>query len=114
MIDFASIKKTPCGRDCHYFGKRIGVDGSTLHCYGIWTEHGVFEWCYDDAGRRLVLVAGKWIVTSAAEPIAPPPKRKVWAYVADDNNIGYGTIWLSDLSPEHHDNFDHCQEVEVP
>ena len=114
MIDFASVKKTPCGRDCHYFGMRIGVDGVVLHCYGVWGELGVFEWCYDDKGQRLVFVSGRWVAAIAAEPIAPPPKRKVWAYVADDNNIGYGTIWLSDLSPEHHDNFDHCQEVEVP
>ena len=114
MIDFASIKKTPCGRDCHYFGKRLGVDSVALHCYGVWSEHGVFEWCYNDAGQRLVFVAGKWVLAERAEPIAPPPKRKVWAYYRHDADSECRSIWLSDLGPEHHDNFDHCQEVEVP
>lgn len=112
MIDFASIKKTPCGRDCHYFGKRLGVDSVALHCYGVWTEYGVFEWCYNDAGQRLLWTKRGWIIDPDIQPIAPPPKRKVWAYyLNDDDEL---KIWLSDLGPEHHDNFDHCQGVEVP
>ena len=107
MIDFANIKTTPCGKRCEYFGIRIGLDGSPLHCFGIWTEHGVFEWCYNDAGQRMFLLDGKW-VADLFNPIAPPPKRKVWAYY-----LAQG-IWLSELGPEHHDEFDYHQEVEVP
>ena len=109
MIKFANIKTTPCGKSCHYFGMRIGLDGSSLHCFGIWTEHGVFEWCYNDKGQRMFLLDGKW-VADLFNPIAPPPKRKVWAYFLDDEL----KIWLSDLGPDQFNNFDHCQEVEVP
>jgi len=77
MIDFASIKKTPCGRACHYFGKRIGLEGSTLHCFGVWAEYGVLERCYNDAGQRLVLRGGKWVVDSRSDPIAP--NAELWA-----------------------------------
>ena len=112
MIDFLAIKKTPCGKDCHYFGMRIGLDGSSLHCFGIWTEHGVFEWCYNDAGQRMFLIGRSWVIDQGAKPIAPPPKRKVWAYYADnDHSRGF---WLSEKGPENHDNYDVCQEVEVP
>ena len=108
MIDFANIKTTPCGKSCHYFGMRIGLDGSSLYCFGIWTEHGVFEWCYNEEGQRMFLRHGKWVVDERAEPIAPPPKRKVFAYYLAQE------IWLSELGPEHHDEFDYCEEVEVP
>ena len=109
MIDFANIKTTPCGKSCHYFGMRIGLDGSSLYCFGIWTEHGVFEWCYNDKGQRMFLIDGKW-VADLFSPIAPPPKRKVWAYFLDSDL----KIWLSEKGPDQFDNFDHCQEVEVP
>ena len=108
MIDFANIKTTPCGKSCHYFGMRIGLDGSSLYCFGIWTEHGVLEWCYNDAAQRMFLRHDRWVVDQGAEPIAPPPKRRVWAYFLAQE------IWLSELGPEHHDEFDYCQEVEVP
>ena len=108
MIDFANIKTTPCGKPCHYFGMRIGLDGSSLHCFGVWNKYGVFEWCYNDAGKRVFLRDGKWAIDQRAQPIAPPPKRKVWAYYLD------GRIWLSDLGPDKFARFDHCQEVEVP
>ena len=114
MIDFASIKKTPCGRACHYFGIRIGLEGSKLHCFAVWTEYGVFEWCYNDAGQHLSLRGGKWVADSMYEPIAPPPKRKVWAYYKRDSGSEYGTIWLSEKSPEQEVEFDDCDEVEVP
>lgn len=107
MIDFANIKTTPCGKSCHYFGMRIGLDGSSLHCFGIWTEYGVFESCYDEAGQRMFLRHGKWVIDQATQPIAPPQKRKVWAYYLAH------IIWLSQLGPEHHE-FDYHQEVEVP
>ena len=108
MIDFANIKTTPCGKSCHYFGMRIGLDGSSLYCFGIWTEHGVFEWCYNEEGQRMFLRHGKWVIDERAEPIAPPPKRKVFAYYLAQE------IWLSELGPEHHNEFDYCEEVEVP
>ena len=114
MIDFANIKTTPCGKSCHYFGMRIGLDGSSLYCFGIWTEHGVFEWCYNEEGQRMFLRHGKWVVDERAEPIAPPPKRKVWAYYWKDNHSECRSMWLSELGPEHHENFGDCQEVEVP
>lgn len=114
MIDFASIKTTPCGKVCHYFGKRTGADSVALHCYGIWTEHGVFEWCYDDEGRRLLWVQGKWIVQADIKPIAPPSKRKVWAYILRDTSSGCRFMWLSDLGPTPYDKYDFCQVVEVP
>ena len=107
MIDFANIKTTRCGKSCHYFGMRVGLDFSTLHCFGVWTEYGVFEWCYNEAGQRIFLRHGKWAIDQGAEPIASPPKRKVWAYYLAQ------VIWLSQLDPEHHE-FDYCQEVEVP
>ena len=103
MIDFANIKTTPCGKSCHYFGMRIGLDGSSLYCFGIWTEHGVFEWCYNDKGQRMFLRHGKWVIDDLAEPIAPPPKQRVWAYFLDDEL----KIWLSNLGPDQFDNFDH-------
>ena len=108
MLDFAKFKTTACGKPCHYFGMRIGLDGTCLHCFGIWTKYGVIEWCFNDAGQRVFLRHGKWVIDQGAEPIAPPPKRKVWAYYLDR------VIWLSELGPENHDEFDHCQEVEVP
>ena len=107
MIDFANIKTTPCGRTCHYFGMRIGLDSTLLHCFGIWTEYGVFEWCYDEAGHRMFLRDGRWVIDQGAELIKPPQERKVWAYQLAQ------VIWLSQLGPEHHE-FDYCQEVEVP
>ena len=110
MIDFASIKKTPCARDCHYFGMRIGLDGSSLYCFGVWSSCGVFEWCYNDEGQRLKLRDGKWVTDQGAEPIAPPPKRKVWAYFLN-NEL---KIWLSDKGPDQFESVDYCQEVEVP
>ena len=110
MIDFASIKTTPCGRACHYFGMRQGPDGSILHCFGVWSSARIPEWCYNDAGQHLSLRGGKWVADSMYEPIAPPPKRKVWAYCIYEES----KIWLSESGPDQFDNFDHCEIVEVP
>lgn len=115
MIDFASIKKTPCGRDCHYFGMRQGLTGIALHSFGVWdATSGTFEWCYDEQGRRLTYTNGNWFLHPTAEPIAPPPKRKVWAYCLRDRDGCIEELWLSDQGPDHHDEYDYCQEVEVP
>lgn len=115
MIDFESIKKTQCGRRCVYGGSVISLRGKTTHRYAIWVPGtGWGQWVFDDQGRRLMEVNGDWVLHPNAEPIAPPPKRKVWAYYLDDEDTEMRAIWLSEMDPEHHDNFDHCQEVEVP
>lgn len=113
MIDFASIETTPCGRRCVYGGSVVSLRGKTTHRYAVWAPGtGWGQWVFDDQGRRLMEANGEWVLHPNAEPIAPPPKRKVWAYyLNDDDEL---KIWLSDLGPQHHDNFDHCQEVEVP
>ncbi len=111
MIDFANIKTTPCGMRCEYGGSVISLRGKTTHRYAVWAPGtGWAQWVFDDQGRRLMEVNGDWAIHPNAEPIAPPPKRRVWAYFLDDEL----KIWLSDLGPDQFDNFDHCQEVEVP
>ena len=76
MIDFAKITKTLDGDPCHYFGTRIGFDGTKLHCFAIMTSCGVKEKNYDDQGRPLAFsMDGKWEVTETnAFAIVRPPK----------------------------------------
>lgn len=76
MIEFANITKTLDGHDCHYFGTRIGFDGTKLHCFAIMTSCGVKEKNYDDQGRPLAFsMAGKWEVSETdAFAITKPPK----------------------------------------
>lgn len=76
MIDFAKITKTLDGYDCHYFGTRIGFDGTKLHCFAIMTSCGVKEKNYDDQGRPLAFsMDGKWEVSETnAFAITKPPK----------------------------------------
>jgi len=76
MIDFAKITKTLDGYDCHYFGTRIGFDGTKLHCFAIMTSCGVKEKNYDDQGRPLAFsMDGKWEVSETnAFAIVKPPK----------------------------------------
>lgn len=109
MIDFASIEKTQCGRRCVYGGSVVSLRGKTTHRYAVWAPGtGWGQWVFDDQGRRLMEVNGDWVLHPNAEPIAPPPKRKVWAYYLANE------IWLSDQGPDHHDEFEFHQEVEVP
>lgn len=116
MIDFESIKTTPCGKRCEYGGAVNSLRGKTTHRYAVWAPGtGWVQWVFDDQGRRLMEVNGDWVLYPNAQPIAPPPKRKVWAYYRHDADSECRSIWLSDQGPEHHDSFDYCeQDVEVP
>ena len=85
MIDFAKITKTVDGYDCHYFGTRIGFDGTKLHCFAIMTSCGVKEKNYDDQGRPLAFsMDGKWEVseTNAFAIVRPPKIVEVTRWVA--------------------------------
>ena len=115
MIDFASIEKTQCGRRCVYGGSVVSLRGKTTHRYAVWAPGtGWGQWVFDDQGRRLMEVNGVWVLDPNSEPIAPPPKRKVWAYCLRDIDGYIENLWLSDLGPDHHDEYDYYKEVEVP
>ena len=59
MINFAA-RQTREGYQCYYFGTRISTCGTTLHCFGVFIPPlGVFEWNYDEQGRRLSWDHGK-------------------------------------------------------
>jgi len=95
MIDFAKITKTLDGYDCHYFGTRIGFDGTKLHCFAIMTSCGVKEKNYDDQGRPLAFsMDGEWEVseTNAFAIVKPPKIVEVtrWVALHSGHTIGDG------------------------
>ena len=100
MIDFAKITKTLDGYDCHYFGTRIGFDGTKLHCFAIMTSCGVKEKNYDDQGRPLAFsMDGKWEVseTNAFAIVRPPKIVEVtrWIGIYTTGNGNYSTIFAN-------------------
>lgn len=97
MIDFAKITKTLGGHDCHYFGTRIGFDGTKLHCFAIMTSCGVKEKNYDDQGRPLAFsMAGKWEVseTNAFAIVKPPKIVEVTRWITINRSSINGDFFL--------------------
>lgn len=76
-IDFANIKKTVDGFDCHYFGMRESF-GSMIHCFGVFhPKDGVREVAYDSEGKRLRFDMGEWVLSLASNFQIVTPRRKV-------------------------------------
>ena len=100
MIDFSKITKTLDGYDCHYFGTRESY-GTKLHCFGVWTPTGLYEKCYDDQGRHLVLSpngTGWEVRKSNAFAIVRPPKIVEvtrWIGIYTTGNGNYSTIFAN-------------------
>ena len=123
MIDFAKITKTLDGYDCHYFGTRIGFDGTKLHCFAIMTSCGVKEKNYDDQGRPLAFsMDGKWEVseTNAFAIVRPPKIVEVtrWVGLRIDSNGNYTISTSTDEENFDNDHFfckqQHTFRFEVP
>ena len=100
MIEFSKITKTLDGYECHYFGTRIGFDGTKLHCFAIMTSCGVKEKNYDDQGRPLAFsMDGKWEVseTNAFAIVRPPKIVEVtrWIGIYTTGNGNYSTIFAN-------------------
>jgi len=122
MIDFSKITKTLDGYDCHYFGTRVGHDGTKLHCFGVLTSIGVHEKCYDDQGGHLVWEFGKWEVceTNAFAIVRPPKIVEVtrWVGLRHDSNGEYTIHSTSRQERLDHPTFlakqQHTFRFEVP
>lgn len=123
MIDFSKITKTLGGYDCHYFGTRESY-GTKLHCFGVWTPTGLYEKCYDDQGRHLVLPPngmGWEVRKSNAFAIIKPPKIVEvtrWVGLRIDSNGNYTISTSTDEENFDNDHFfgkqKHTFRFEVP
>lgn len=75
MIDFANIKHTTAGLECHYLGQRKSGD-QTLHRFAVINAVSEVICYYDDAGRRVEFSgASGWVKVVDGHQIVKPPRK---------------------------------------
>jgi hypothetical protein len=75
MIDFANIKHTTAGLDCHYLSQRKSGD-QVLHRFAVVNSVSETICYYNDNGRRIDFCGARgWVEVPDGHQIIKPPRR---------------------------------------